>query len=186
MDGPNPLAELAAALDRSGVTYMVIGGQAVLVYGEPRMTRDLDITLGVGPSRLKEILALVAELGWRPLVADPAGFVRRTWVLPCEQPGGGLRLDLMFSSSPYEQTALARARVLDLDGQPVRFAAPEDLILHKLFAARPRDLEDVAGILRKPTALDLDYLRVWLTEFDRGGERAMTAAFERLWRESRA
>jgi len=27
---------------------MVIGGQAVLLYGEPRLTRDIDITLGIG------------------------------------------------------------------------------------------------------------------------------------------
>ncbi|MGH9394540.1 MAG: DUF6036 family nucleotidyltransferase, partial [Terriglobales bacterium] len=94
--------------------------------------------------------------------------------------------DLIFSFSPYEQQALARTRGFEIAGQPVRFAAPEDLILHKLFAGRARDLEDVAGILRKPLALelDLDYLRRWLEEFDRSGERAMTAAFDQLRREA--
>lgn len=27
---------------------MIIGGQAVLLYGEPRLTKDLDVTLGIG------------------------------------------------------------------------------------------------------------------------------------------
>jgi hypothetical protein len=42
------LARLGATLDESNLPYMIIGGQAVLLYGEPRLTRDIDITLGVG------------------------------------------------------------------------------------------------------------------------------------------
>ena len=34
---------------------MVIGGQAVLLYGEPRLTRDIDITLGVGVRELNKL-----------------------------------------------------------------------------------------------------------------------------------
>ncbi|MGH9394793.1 MAG: hypothetical protein ACRD1E_11535, partial [Terriglobales bacterium] len=76
----NPLASLAGALDRRGLPYMVIGGQAVLVYGEPRLTRDLDVTLGADPSRLQDVLAAVGALGWRPAIPDAEAFVRRTWV----------------------------------------------------------------------------------------------------------
>ena len=36
------LERLALSLEQSGVPYMVIGGQAVLIYGEPRLTRDLE------------------------------------------------------------------------------------------------------------------------------------------------
>lgn len=41
------LERLAGSLDRHKIPYMVIGGQAVLVYGEPRLTRDIDVTVGV-------------------------------------------------------------------------------------------------------------------------------------------
>ena len=41
------LARLALELEARSLPYMVIGGQAVLVHGEPRLTRDIDITLGV-------------------------------------------------------------------------------------------------------------------------------------------
>ena len=41
------LARLVLELEARGLPYMVIGGQAVLVHGEPRLTRDIDITLGV-------------------------------------------------------------------------------------------------------------------------------------------
>jgi hypothetical protein len=36
------LKNIAVALDAGGFPYMVIGGQAVLVYGEPRLTKDID------------------------------------------------------------------------------------------------------------------------------------------------
>jgi hypothetical protein len=41
------LERIAHGLDERQIPYMVIGGQAVLIYGEPRLTRDIDITVGV-------------------------------------------------------------------------------------------------------------------------------------------
>ena len=37
------IARVGAALDRAGLPDMIIGGQAVLLHGEPRLTRDIDI-----------------------------------------------------------------------------------------------------------------------------------------------
>ena len=45
----------------------------------------------------------------------------------------------------------------------MRLIEPEDLIIHKCVAGRPRDLEDVEGILiRQRLRLDLDRIRRWL------------------------
>lgn len=57
--------------------------------------------------------------------------------------------------------------------------------MHKLFAGRARDIEDVAGILRRKPELDLSYLRHWLAEFDRDLDQGMAPQFERLWAEAR-
>jgi len=40
---------------------MIIGGQAVLLYGEPRLTREMDITPGVNTNRLDELLAVIKK-----------------------------------------------------------------------------------------------------------------------------
>lgn len=50
---------IATALDQGALPYMIIGGQAVLLYGEPRLTKDIDITLGAGLDRLPDALAAV-------------------------------------------------------------------------------------------------------------------------------
>ncbi|MFQ5703311.1 MAG: hypothetical protein ACE5HT_04740 [Gemmatimonadales bacterium] len=56
--------------------------------------------------------------------------------------------------------------VVDLGGESVPFASAEDLILHKLFAGRPRDLEDAATVVRRKGAeIDWEYLDRWASEF---------------------
>jgi len=58
---------------------MIIGGQAMLLYGEPRLTKDIDVTLGVGTERISDIISLISELGWEILVDSPDRFVQKTW-----------------------------------------------------------------------------------------------------------
>jgi hypothetical protein len=53
-----------------------------------------------------------------------------------------------------------------IDGQGVRFASAEDVIIHKIFAGRPRDLEDVRAIVIKNPGIDRTYIGNWLEQFD--------------------
>ena len=157
------LARLARGLDRARLPYMIIGGQAVLLHGEPRLTRDVDVTLGAGLERLQDLLAALGGMGLRPLV-DPAEFTKRTLVLPCDDAATGLRVDFILSFTPYERDAIARAKKIDIGGEHVQFATAEDLLVHKILAGRPRDLEDVRGVLRKNPDLDAGAVRGALRE----------------------
>ena len=178
----NLLVNLAQALDRAGIPYMVIGGQAVLVYGEPRLTRDIDLTLGLTPDALSQVLNVTREVNLHILVEDPEDFVRRLWVLPTLHPPTGLRVDFIFSWTPYEQQALERVRAIEIEGYPVRFACPEDVIVHKMLAGRPRDLEDVRSILRKQS-VDVDYIHRWLEAFEQTLEQPLAQRFEQIRQE---
>ncbi len=172
------LARLALKLDSASIPYMIIGGQAVLLYGEPRLTKDIDVTLGATLERLAEVLTLVSEMELVPLV-DPEAFTRETMVLPCQDPATDIRVDLIFSFSPYEQQALERARPVELGGASVRFASLEDVIVHKVIAGRPRDIEDVKSILVKNSQVDDGYIRKWLKDFTASLDEPFTDVFER-------
>lgn len=174
------LVRIAQSLDARAIPYMIIGGQAVLLYGEPRLTQDIDITLGVGPERWSAILELVAEQGWQVLVETPETFVRQTMVLPCLDSQSGTRLDFIFSQSSYEQQALDRAQQVKVGKTLVRYASVEDLIIHKIIAGRPRDLEDVNGILLKNPNADRKYIRRWLKEFQSSLEEPFLQRFDDL------
>jgi hypothetical protein len=67
------IARIGRELSDRRIPYMLIGGQAVLLHGEPRLTQDIDITLGVDPGDLPTILEACASLRLRPL---PVGELR--------------------------------------------------------------------------------------------------------------
>jgi len=137
---------------------MIIGGQAVLVYGEPRLTRDIDVILGVDVDKLPLITAILDKLKLLPLPKDLYVFARETHVLPTEHKETGVRADFIFSFSHYEQNAIARSQPIPIEGVRVFYASAEDVIIHEMVAGRPRDHEDVKGILARQSGLDQKYL----------------------------
>jgi hypothetical protein len=56
----------------------------------------------------------------------------------------------------------------------------EDLIIHKVLAGRPRDLEDVRTILLKNPGFDLEYVQRSLREFDRSLGEKLLERFEEV------
>jgi hypothetical protein len=164
------LVRIAGALKAVDIPYMIIGGQAVLLYGTPRLTKDIDITLGVSTERLDDVTAMSDAIGLKILPEDYRPFVEKTWVLPAKDPGSGIRVDFIFSFTPYERQAIGRANPISLQDTPVLFASVEDVIIHKVFAGRARDLEDVCSIILKNPRFDREYVTKWLEEFDRSVE----------------
>ena len=164
------LSAIGKSLKKHDLPYIIIGGQAVLLYGEPRLTRDIDITLGVSIDLLETLLSVIKELSLVPLPEDIEKFVRQTMVLPALDEATGIRVDFIFSFTPYETEAIKRAKRVTILDQKVNFASPEDLIIHKIFSGRPRDIEDVRTVLVKNFDIDKQYIRRWLKEFDNSSE----------------
>ena len=164
------LSGIGKSLEKHNLPYIIIGGQAVLLYGEPRLTRDIDISLGVGIDLLETLLSVVRELSLKPLPEDIKAFVSQTMVLPTLDETTGIRADFIFSFTLYEIEAIKRGNKVKILDQKVNFASPEDLIIHKIFAGRPRDIEDVRTVILKNPNVDRQYIRGWLKEFDESSE----------------
>lgn len=160
------LARLTRELEARDLSFMIIGGQAVLLHGRPRLTEDIDLTLAEGPEALPRLLEACRGLGLEPLPDDVESFVRETFVLPAADPDTGIRVDFIFSTTPYERGAIERALRVELEGAQVPFATAEDLVIHKLFAGRSRDLEDAAAVVRRRgEGLDWQYMERWAEAF---------------------
>jgi len=177
------LKKIANELNAHNIPYMVIGGQAVLIYGEPRLTKDIDITLGVGVSKLNEINSIVKKLNLKILVDE--NFVQNTMVLLVIDEKIGIRVDFIFSFSLYEKQAIKRATDIKFGNTIVKFASLEDLVIHKIIAGRAIDIEDVRSIILKNPDYDAEYIKRWLQEFDKSLNEKFLKVFQRIVKEIR-
>lgn len=160
------IKEIARCLANRQIPYMIVGGQAVLNYGEPRLTKDIDITVALPPDKFETVLNAVSET-FAPLSGNLEDFVKKSWVLPVKHVATGTVLDITFTDTIFEKEAIAKGRKLDIDGVLVNFISPEHLIVEKIFAGRPKDLLDVENILNvQRLKLDFNEIEEKLKTFD--------------------
>lgn len=93
------IKKLAKILDEEKIPYMIIGGQAVLIYGEPRLTKDIDITLGIGLEGLEKVKRVIKKVSLKILVDNVDDFVKKTFVIPVYEENSNLRIDFVLSFS---------------------------------------------------------------------------------------
>lgn len=141
-----------------GWRHCVIGGMALLRWGEQRMTKDVDLTLltGFGGEEVF-VAALLAE--FQALPPEPMAFALRNRVLPVRTKSG-FKADIALGGLPFEEKAVSRATDYAYSENVVlRTCTAEDLIVMKAFAARPQDQIDIEGILiRQRGQLDWTYV----------------------------
>lgn len=158
------LKNLAVNLHKNNIPYVIIGGQAALLYREPRFTNDIDILLGIGQDGADRIIKFCSELNFRILVDNPSEFISDTMVLPAFDDSSNFRIDFIFSMTDYELEAINRANRINIEETQVAFCSLEDLIILKIFAGRNRDLEDVRVIIRKNPNYNSGLVRETLIE----------------------
>ena len=156
-DLESALLDVAATFDEARIRYMLIGGMANAIWGQPRATVDVDLTVGVGVDQANTLLSLLGS-SVQSAPPDPQEFAGDTGVLPFVH-NTGIRVDLIFGTSAYASQALLRATVINIAGTTVRVCTAEDLIVHKLMAGREKDRLDVEAIIRiRRHSLDRPYL----------------------------
>lgn len=164
------LKRLVNFLEEAGVDYAVLGGIAVSVYSEPRMTQDIDLNIILDMDDVAEFLKKSRKYGFRPVPPDINKFVKETGVIPMRFFKNGVagKFDFIIAQNPVEFAGIKRARLKSIWGVKVKIVTAEDLLLHKLLSDRPRDREDARGIiLRQGEKLDLEYVGTWLKKIDK-------------------
>jgi len=71
----------------------------------------------------------------------------------------GIEVDLSFGMLPFESELVARARQHTVKNVLFPVAPPEDIIVMKALALRPRDVADIEGIVESVERLDLARVR---------------------------
>ena len=162
------LRYLVEILETLGAEYMIGGSQAAMYYGEPRLTRDIDVIVAL---RLDQLSPLLRRFPPDEFYVDEGA--ARTATATSGQfniihPGSGLKIDVYINpDTEYDRARLARRQRLPLvPGVDAYFARPEDVILYKLLYYRQVEsgvhLRDIIGILRvSGQELDEPYITAW-------------------------
>jgi hypothetical protein len=150
--------QLQAFCDRQSWNSSVIGGIAVLRWGEARVTRDVDLTLLTGfGSEEFFVKVLLGEYPSR--ITDPIPFARKNRVVLL-QTSEGVGIDISLGALPFEERVVRNASLFKFGSGPsLRTCSAEDLIVLKLFASRPIDIRDAESVvLRNGKHLEWAYI----------------------------
>lgn len=154
------LAALAAVLSRLRVPWYVFGAQAALVWGRPRLTADVDVTVRLESDDWQALVRALEAAGFQLRTTAGDDFVRRTRVLPFVYLPNGLPLDVVLGGPGLEELFLERAIPVAMGSATVPVMCAEDVIVTKILAGRTKDLDDARGILlRRLEDLDVDLIR---------------------------
>jgi hypothetical protein len=158
------LQKLKVFFEEHDIHYMVIGGLANTVWGQPRFTYDADLKVVLGALSIAEFGGLVGQqFSFRR--PDAIAFAQRTYVL-LVQVTDEVPADLSIGLLPYEVQAVGRALQINVEGVLLPVCTAEDLIIHKAISKREKDWLDIEGILlRQRAKLDQDYISDWLDQF---------------------
>lgn len=157
-------------LESENIPYMVVGSVAAMVYGEPRMTHDMDIVIDLLPQNSKKLEQLFSpeEFYCPPLEVLKAETTHRgQFNLIHHQ--SGLKIDLMIRklSDHATEEFQRRRKVPFWQGTEIYLASPEDIILKKLDFYRQggseKHISDIRGILTE-SEIDKPYLEKWIRE----------------------
>lgn len=149
-----------SVLKQRKMDYLLIGGLAAGVLGEPRFTRDADFLIYIPITKLKSFLDALSDKGLKfdRKKVEETVLARGVFRVFLED----YHADFIINALGIGKVALERAIEVKLFNKKVKFPSPEDLILFKLIAARELDLWDVKNIyLRYIDKLDKDYLLEW-------------------------
>ncbi len=169
--------KIVQAFDSLGIEYVVAGSLASSVYGVPRATQDVDLVADLTLSdvgRLEELLRgeFYADAD---MIRDA---VRRRASFNVIHLATMFKADVfLMGRDDWSREEMKRARSEELEGPQgvvtVRFASPEDTLLHKLVWFRlgdevsDRQWTDVQGVLKvQGDDIDDEYLETWALQLD--------------------
>jgi len=132
-------------LDERGQEYALGGAIALGVWGIPRGTVDVDVTVFLPPDRPSECIGLLRDIGCEFSAKQATESLRKHGF--CRTAFSGLQVDVFVPLVSFYEVARARRKRVNLAGRPVWVWDAESLAVFKMMFFRRKDLADVEQIL---------------------------------------
>jgi len=161
-----PLEALQRLLSRFNDRGVIIGGTAVSILGRARFTEDVDAMFLLSSEDLPHLVEMAKEEGIEPRIENAIQFARKNRVLLLTHTLTDTGIDISLGVLPFEEEMVERSMLHEVDENlQLRLPTPEDLIIMKAVAHRPKDLEDIRTIAEKYPNLDRKRINQWVSAF---------------------
>src|SRR4029077_4409310 len=135
--------ELLQLLNKFEVEYLIVGGFAVMKYGEPRYTKDLDVWIHNSPENSRRVLEALQKFG-APLEHDGITAETFTGQVVYQIGIAPVRIDILSEITGVDFPDAWKKRVAStFFGVPVHFISLDDLVTNKRALGRSSDLKDL-------------------------------------------
>lgn len=150
--------EVFSALNKSKIDYAVCGGTAVVLYGFPRLTVDLDIVISLEKKNLERIYNVLTDLNYKPIAPiKKEEFIneKRLKILGKEKNmkvvsfynlNDPLKVIDIGVNLPKVPEILERKKWIEVENLNIPIILIDDLIKMKKDLARSQDLIDVENL----------------------------------------
>jgi len=160
-----PLQALQNLLSKFDDQGVIIGGIAASLLGTPRYTVDLDAVFLLSLRDLPRLIQAASTQGIEPRIPDAEAFARKNRVLLLRHVASGIDIDLSLGNLPFEIEMVERSKIIEFGSVKLRLPVPEDLIILKAVAQRPKDLADIQAIAANHPNLDRARIQYWVKQF---------------------
>ena len=163
------LGQIAQILEKLSISYIVTGGMAVVAWGRPRFTADIDTVIELQAKKIEKLAEKLSGLG-------ETGYVNTEAIRDALKTHGefnfidgntGMKVDFWISKNDaFSKSEFKRRIAQNVLGAKIYFVSPEDLILSKFrwhqITPSDRQLEDVESVFKiSGNKLDVKYLVAW-------------------------
>ena len=175
-----PLESLQNLISRFNHRGVVIGGIAASVLGEARYTEDIDAMFLLSAQDVPKFLEAADREGIVPRIENAVDFAKKNRVLLLRHVITNTNVDISLGIMPFERETVERSSIQEFDDSlQVQLPTPEDLIIMKAIAHRPKDLEDIRTLAVKYTNLDVASRRTLGQRFCKASGNARTLGTNR-------
>ena len=146
-------------LNKNDIEYVIVGGFAVMVHGNPRATMDIDFVMNLEDKDIPKLVKFLKENNFFASEEDIKLALKEKSHFTIEDKETMFRLDIKGVYTEIDKITLKNRVKVDFEGMSIYVASPEDTIAGKLYFGRERDFEDALSVyVRRYEEIDMEYL----------------------------
>ena len=164
---------LVNTFESLGIKYFITGSVASILYGEPRLTNDIDVVADVQERHIKDLLKLFSKEEFYISESSIRDAISRRSQFNIIHPLSGLKVDVIITKEDdFDNNRFERIkRISPVTDTLVNFSSPEDVIIMKLKyfkeGGSEKHIRDIASMLKiSGDSIDRNYVEKWAQQLN--------------------